>query len=233
MKFYLAICITMGFIHLGVTQQKQFWPKDETNQDPSLEVFVSELKKAIATKDEEWIFSVLGVSVINIYGDEEGIESFKMYWSPENDSTDFWPYITRVVEMGGVFLHDTADLTGRYQFVFPYPYEIDLNLDDDYFLLGGITGKNVNLRSAPDTKSDVITQLTYYVIYYLPSEEDEFSAIGVNPNGDPEWIQITTYDKKYKGWVNWKYVYNLSGPRLFLFKDDKSLWKISTFVAGD
>jgi hypothetical protein len=44
---------------------------------------------------------------------------------------------------------------------------------------------------------------------------------------------IQTYDRKFKGWVYWKYVYPTVGPRLFLFKNPRGEWLISAFVAGD
>ncbi len=208
-------------------------PRDETKQDPTLDVFVTELKKAIATKDEKWIISVLDNEVTSTYGDELGIAVFKSYWRPESDSTDFWAHLGRVVEMGGVFLHDTADETGKYQFVFPYAYDVEMDMEDDYYLLGAITGKNVHLRSTPDTKSNVITQLSYNLIFFDFEESELTSSVGLNPYGEPEWFQIRTYDKKYKGWVYWQFVYSLLGPRLFLFKDTTGHWKVSAFVAGD
>ena len=166
-------------------------------------------------------------------GDEPGIETFLNYWTPENDSTDFWPYLKRVVDMGGVFLHDEGDETGRHQFVFPYTYDIDLEMEDDYYMAGAITGKNVNLRSAPNMNSKVVTRLSHNIIFFIYEEEADATDVGVNSCGDPEWYQVTTYDKKFRGWVNWQYVYSLMGPRLFLFKDKTGDWKISAFVEGD
>ena len=234
MKNFISIPVILCFVQWGISQSKQVFPKDESNQNPSLAVFVSDLKKAIETKDEKWIYSVLDTKVISTYGDEEGVPTFIMYWSPENDSTDFWPYLTRVVEMGGVFLHDTADHTERYQFVFPYTYVVDLDIEDDYFNLGVITGKNVNLRSEPNTKSNVMKQLTYDVIRYN-TEYDSGMLItsGINEFGNPDWYRIETYDQKQSGWVHWKYVYSLMGPRLFLFQNGQGQWKISAFVEGD
>ena len=156
-----------------------------------------------------------------------------MYWSPDNDSTDFWPYLTRVINMGGVFLRDDNDQSGRYQFVFPYVYVMELDLEDDYFMMGVITGKNVNLRAAPRKDAEVVTQLTYNVVHFIPLEEEELTKMNHSPQGDPEWFHVMTFDKKHQGWVYWQYVYDLHGPRLFLFKDNAGKWKISAFVAGD
>ena len=234
MKHIFSFTIIMIVVQAAFAQSKIALPWDETSLDPSLLAFVTDLKKAISTKDDKWIVSVLDKDVISTYGDEPGIDVFKNYWTPENDSTDFWPYLKNVVAMGGVFLHDTADETGKYQFVFPYAYDIEMGIEDDYYLLGVITGKNVNLRSAPNTQSQVVRQLSHEVIFFDYDDQSALTAnVGLNPFGEPEWYHVTTYDKRHKGWVNWQYVYSLLGPRLFLFKDEKGRWRISAFVAGD
>jgi hypothetical protein len=232
MKFFLSVLVIQLIVFTAYSQEKIVLPRNETGQDPSLATFVAELKKAITDQNADWIKSVLDKDVMSSLGDEPGIESFLNYWTPENNSTDFWPYLKRAVDMGGVFLHDQNDESGRFQFVFPYVYDIEMDQDDDYYMIGAITGKNVNLRSAPDTKSKVITQLSHHVIYFNYEDQD-MSNVALNSCGDPEWYLIETYDKKYKGWVNWQYVYSVTGPRLFLFKDQKGRWKISAFVAGD
>jgi hypothetical protein len=105
-----------------------------------------------------------------------------------------------------------------------------MDLEDDPYSLGCIVGKNVNLRERPDTKAAAKTQLTYDVINFLYEGETES---GTNANDDPEWYLIETYDQKVRGWVNWKFVYSLTGPRLFLFKNQAGTWRISSFVYGD
>ena len=229
----LPVILFILAISFGVTAQKVALPRNESDQDPTLAVFVKDLMTAIEKRDATWIYSRLDPDVISTYGDEQTVDVFKTYWDIENDSTNFWAYIKRVVDMGGVFLHDTADQTGKFEFVFPYVYDIDMSLEDDYYLLGAITGKNVNLRAAPTTQSKVITQLSHHVIYYIYDEDDGNIEVPLNVHGEPEWYHITTYDKKYTGWVNWQYVYSPMGPRLFLYKNPKGAWKISAFVAGD
>lgn len=233
MKLLSIICACFLLAGSIRSQGNTIVPRDETSKDPSLAAFVSRLKKAIASRDEAWIRSVLDEDVMSSLGDVPGIESFMLYWSPENDSTDFWPYLDRVVRMGGVFLYDTADHSGKYQFVFPYAYDIDLKAEDDYFLIGAITGKNVNLRAAPSMDAEIIGQLTHDIIVFMFEDDEVSSNVDVNELGEPEWYQVTTYDKTMRGWVNWKYVYSITGPRLFLFKDKNGVWKISAFVAGD
>ena len=233
MRAIVSLILSLVLSTFSYGQEKVALPRDETRSDASLAAFVRQLKKAIAAKDEVWIKSVLDKNVVSTYGDEEGIATFMRYWSPENDSMHFWLYLDRVVKMGGVFLHDTADLSGKYQFVFPYAYDIEVGIEDDPYLMGVVTGENVNLRAAPSIDSEVIRQLSYHVIYFLFEDDEISSNVSLNEFGEPEWYQVTTFDKTCQGWINWKYVYSLIGPRLFLFKDQKGQWKISAFVAGD
>ena len=168
------------------------------------------------------------------FDSEGGKADFNNLWSVDNDSSDFWLMTSRIIRMGGVFLHDTADVTGKYQFVFPYIYDIDMSIEDDFYNVGIITGKNVNLRAKPDIKSEVVTQLTYNIVRFVTNESEGMQVTsGSNGLGEPEWYKIETYGRNKTGWVNWKFVYNLMGPRLFLYKDKMEGWKISAFLTGD
>lgn len=233
MKAIVLLFLSLFLSILSYGQEKVALPRDETASDASLAAFVRQLKKAIAAKDEVWIKSVLDKNAVSTHGDEEGVATFMQYWSPENDSTNFWPSLEMVVKMGGVFLHDTADRTGKYKFVFPYAYDLELGIEEDPYLAGVVTGENVNLRTAPNSDSEEIRQLSYNVIYFLFEDDEISSNVSLNELGEPEWYQVTTFDKAYRGWINWKYVYSLIGPRLFLYKDQKGQWRISAFVAGD
>jgi len=141
--------------------------------------------------------------------------------------------LDRVIQMGGVFLHDTADMTGRYQFVFPYVYDMPLDIEDDYYSIGVITGKKVNLREGPKTASPVRVQLTYDVVWYLQEEQYGKTQSGTSPLGGTEWFMVETYDRQQRGWVNWRYVYSPMDFRVFLYKNKQGAWRISNILAGD
>jgi hypothetical protein len=232
MKSLFATLFLLCLYHNINSQNRTFPPKNEVNSDSSLASFVRILQKAIDNKDENQVISMMDKNVASSFGDEEGVRAFVKEWDLNNDSSLFWPAVSRVISLGGVFLHDEGDETGRYQFVFPYTYAINLEEEDDYFNLGLITGKNVNLRQSPDPKSKVITQLSYNVISYIPEEEGN-TPVSDEKESQPEWYHIRTLDSQFQGWVNWKYVYNLMGPRLFLYQNDKGQWKISAFLVGD
>lgn len=233
MRITCYVLLAVFLLHdFSLAQSRQWPPRNEVSLDPDLQVFISDLLDAISRKDEAFLLKSLDDNVMIAFDGEGGIDAFTAMWVPQQDDSPIWPLLSRLIQMGGVFLHDTADETGRYQFVFPYVYNIDLDLEDDPFAIGVITGRNVNLRKEPNTGAPVITQLTYDVITYL-YEEDGSAWFGTNEFKEPEWYRIETMDKKYTGWVYWKYVYSPVGFRMFLFKDARGQWKISTLVAGD
>ncbi|MGB4846590.1 MAG: SH3 domain-containing protein [Saprospiraceae bacterium] len=234
MNNYILIVICCCLVQLVSAQQKPFPPRDETNTDPSLSAFVMDLKKAVTNRNQAWVKKSLADDAESSLDSELNKDSFIKTWDVDNDSSDFWRIVSRVIDMGGVFLHDTADHSGKFQFVFPYTYALDLSIEDDFYNMGVITGKNVNLRAKPDINGKVVAQLTYDIVRFLtdPKEELQITS-GANGIGEPEWYKIETYGKDKTGWVNWRFVYNLMGPRLFLYKESSGKWKISALITGD
>jgi hypothetical protein len=214
-------------------QNPTYPPQDETYLDAGLSAFVKNLLEAIDHRDKHFLNDALDFYVVSSLDSRGGLDEFKRTWSPEQDSSQMWPLMKRVIQLGGVFLNDTADQTGRYQFVFPYVYNMPLDVEDDYFNIGVITGKNVNLRSGPDTASPIKSKLTYDVVWYVLEDLAGKTQSGTNRYGDPEWYMVETYDRSQRGWVNWQYVYSPTDARLFLYKNNIGDWKISAFVAGD
>jgi|GEM_PF-1069232 len=214
-------------------QNKKFPPIDDLGKDSSLVKYVNLLKAAAAKKDVKFIQSQLDKAVVSSFDGENTIKSFIDNWELKSDSTKFWSYLSRALEIGGAYTNDPEDSTHRYQVVFPYVYNYKPETDDDTYVLGFIVGENVNLREKPDAKAKVKSHLSYDVISFQEVDDSNDMGAAKNADGDPEWYLIKTYDNKLKGWVNWKFVYSLTGPRLFLFKDSSHRWRISSFVDGD
>ena len=233
MKNFILLSFTALLLQTTYAQDHTYPPVNEVSKDPLMEKFVNHLKQVIDRKDKAAFISLLDLDVEGRVDADYGIKDFSETWRLDDTSTTMWSYVSRVINMGGAFTHDTSDESGKYQFVFPYTYNLNLNIDDDYDNLGVITGNNVNLRKSPDAKSAIVKVLSFDVIWFRSDKSDNFMISGKNDIGDPEWYMIETYDKSHKGWVNWNYVYSLMGPRLFVFKNAKGLWKISAFLSGD
>jgi hypothetical protein len=234
MKKCILIVMCCWLVQSLSAQQKPYPPRDETSTDPSLASFVADMKKAVTSRDQAWIKKSLADDAESSVDSDLNKDAFIKNWDVDNDSSEFWRIVSRAMDMGGVFLHDTADHLGKFQFVFPYTYALDLSIEDDFYDMGVITGNNVNLRSKPDTKGEVVAHLSYDIIRFMTDAKEGLQITsGANGMGEPEWYKIETYGKDKKGWVNWRYVYNLMGPRLFLHKESSGRWKISALITGD
>lgn len=228
MKLFLWALFLLGGVSVLSAQPVKFAPPNDLDKDKSLVAFVNQLKAAVKKKDKVFLLSILDEKVKNGFGGGGGIAEFKEYWDWPQDTIKVWHTLDHIMSIGGAFTDDSKeDPRSRYRFVFPYVYTVELEVSNDYFEVGVITGQNVNLREKPDLKAKVITQFTYDLVRYLTKTS------GKNAAGDPEWYEVETMDHKKKGWVNWKYVYSPIGYRLFLYKNAQGKWKVSAFLEGD
>jgi hypothetical protein len=216
---------------LASAQSLVFPPRHDEEKDPALKQFTDRLKDAVARRDVAFIRQSLDDQAVSALDSEGSAAAFMANWHVADTSAEFWTDIDRVLRMGGTFI--SGQPVEKYQFVFPYPYEVDLDEEADYFNVGVITGKNVNLRAAPDTKAAVVTQLTYHVVNFITDEEGYRIVSGGKSAFDPDWYKVVTADHASTGWVSARYVYDIMGPRLVLYKTAAGAWKISCFAVGD
>lgn len=215
------------------TPPQKFYPINEVDKDSSLQLFVEKLKQAIAKKDKTFILASLDEEVESGQGGTNTIAYFKESWWSKQDEPSFWFYLEHIINLGGAFDYwNSEDENKGRVFVFPYVAKLELENPDDYFYIAVITGKNVNLRTRPDLKAPVITQLTYDLVRYVGNESDVVECAGQNAIGDPAWLKVKTLDNKYTGWVYWKYEHRAIDCRMYL-KKKNGKWKIIAFVTGD
>lgn len=230
---FCVLLYSLVVVVAGVAQPVTFPPPSDLKTNATLTAFVDKLKTAVAARDADYLISVLDHRVVSSFDGNNDVGSFKTNWGLDNDATYMWRCLDRIMNLGGAFVNDPNDESGRYTVVFPYTYNFEPAEEDDYFSLGCVTGKTVNLREMPTTKSKVITQLSHHVIFYVSDDMSGPITSGENEFGEPEWYRIETYDHQYAGWIHWKYVYPAMGARLFLFEKTPGHWLISAFLIGD
>lgn len=230
---YLLILSMLLCCHVLPAQNPTFAPTTDIAKDAKLADFVQRLSTVLQDRNVTSLRSMLDREVMSSFDGENTIAAFFENWAAEDTSASFWKHAYRAVQIGGAFVHDPNDETGRYAVVFPYIYNFEPAIEDDYLAIGCVVGTNVNLRSKPDTKSVVVTKLSHDVIRFKLDDAGYTITQGENETGDPEWYQIETYDGTWSGWIFWKYVYSINGPRMFLYRNDAGEWRISAFVAGD
>lgn len=229
-KIKIVFVLIMGILQFVSAQPSKFPPVNDISRDKSLQTFVKRLKVAVQKKDKAYVLSVLDEKVTSELGEDAvGVEAFKKIWSWDKDTLSVWHHLDHLLALTGAYTKDPQnDPEGRYTFVFPYTYNLDLEDVENYPNIAVIAGKNVNLREKPDLKSKVLNRFSYDVVRSI-----EGKTAGTNAVGDPEWYFVESLDHKKKGWVFWKYLSSSIGYRLFLYKNKQGEWKISTFLAGD
>lgn len=214
LAFWLLI---VPFVAFG--QSRKCPPRDDSGKSPGLQSFVRELKTVIENRDAQKLLGLLHPRVQFDFDSGVGIENFRKKWRPEDNTSEVWAIMNKVVRLGGVFVKDRRD--PFFDFVFPYVNEVELDDGDEYFNTVVVTGKDVNVREKPDVNSKVVAKLTYDVVHY-DYEKSQMNA----------WYFVQTGDKNISGYVNTDFVYSPVDYRMFLTKETGK-WMISCLIAGD
>lgn len=154
--------ILMPILSFG--QATKFPPRDDSGKDPELNLFVTELKQIIRSKDGQKLIALTHPGFRVGFDEGVGIDKFKKAWTPDDKNSELWTLMDKIVGLGGVFKKNRSNLF--YDFVFPYVNDVDLENPDDFFKILVVTGKNVNVREKPDIKSKIVGQLTYDIVKY-------------------------------------------------------------------
>jgi hypothetical protein len=198
--------------------------RDESAQDPTLVQFLDQLKKTVSDKDKAALLAAIDPTIRVSFGSDQGIEAFRKMWVLDThpETSPVWKELNDALSLGGNF---SKMAPGTY--FIPYLYENFPN-NVDAFQYGGITGSNVNVRSAPSLGAPVIAQLTYDVV---KAEAPLTASVRIGDYTYP-WVAIVTPDGK-KGYVAQKYIRKPVDYRMGLRKDSTNHWKINLFVTGD
>jgi hypothetical protein len=210
------LLLTVSILALG--QNSKFPPRDDSEKNPELQLFVKELKDIIKNKDSQRLLRIVHPQIKFDFDEGIGVEKFKKNWKPEDKNSSLWIVMSKIVGLGGVFNKNRTE--PFYDFVFPYVNEVDLEDGDDYFTTLVITNKGVNVREKPDLNSKLVGQLTYDIVSYDYEKSKD------------KWYFIQTGDKKISGYVSSDFAYSPVDYRMFLTKDNGK-WMISCIVTGD
>ena len=205
------------------SQNQKLLPRDETDKEASLRIFVDELKNAVKKQDGKYILSVLDKEVISSFGGDGGIGEFKQLWDIQSPNSEVWRIMEKILDLGGVFMQTDDSM---HQFVFPYVFALELDNDDDYYTVEVVVEDKLTVRERPDDNSNSTGILSYDVVWVEYSED-------FKPQYQKEgWTYVRTLDKKIIGYVPSDALYSPIGYRMILAKTDNN-WKITCLVAGD
>ncbi len=200
-------------------QERYVLPVDEGKRDASFLSFRQKLSEAVKKRNRKFLLGILDRNIKNSFGGDGGIKEFKEKWKIDSPKSEFWNEMLSVITNGGVFFSEDT-------FIAPYSFK-RFPKDLDAFEYQAIFGRNVNLRSKPESSSKLISQLSYNIVKvdYEKSVKDKT---------DEEkylWLKVETLGGK-KGFVNAKYARSPIDYRA-IFDKNNGRWKMTAFVAGD
>ncbi|MEN9698887.1 MAG: hypothetical protein RLZZ301_85 [Bacteroidota bacterium] len=199
----------------------KIYPSDESANDPTLLIFLKNLKKVVAKKDTSGLFKILDSEIVVSYGGALfGIKEFSTEWQLNfPNQSKLWPGLKRILSLGGTF--EDPD---KHIFCIPYTHSDKafnkLNYDFNWYLTAVCISNHVIVYQAPKTKSTRLATLSYDVVEIIP-EDDESG-----------FIKIQTLDKKVKGYVKEKDLILTSAPSLGIIKKGNN-WKITEYAPYD
>ena len=181
-KNIIYFCVIFLFIKShSYAQSYQFKPIDESKKDKSLMAFTAKLKKAVENKSERELIALLDKNVNLSFGGDHGINDFKKMWHPEKSTSELWPLLKKMIDLGGVFIDKENS-----SFVYPYIFNIKLPNDTmDVFSSYVAIGEKVFVYKTPSLKGSYISALSYDLI--------------TGQDNGKGWTFIQTLDKKIKG----------------------------------
>lgn len=213
------IVLMLGAVAPGVSAQvAKLYPVDEAAQDSSLLLFRLRLIEALVSRDTAFVYAHLAPDVKVSFGDAAGPASFTALWQPSAPESRFWSTMAGVIGGGGAYDAHPPYTDAEATFVAPYYFSAFPDAYDA-FEYAVIVGERVNVRSAPDTESEVLTQLSYDIV----------RLSGGGPSED--WVQIELADGA-EGFVAAPYVKSPLDYRAGFEKID-GRWQIRFFLAGD
>jgi hypothetical protein len=230
MKNFLRAGLFLLITFSGAYAQERYvMPVDEAKLDASFLAFRTKLIAAVERKDAAYVLSIIDPKIEFSFGGYSGIARFRKEWNLEDKNSRFWKLFLIVIKNGGAFTGEGR--TRLNWFSAPYVFTSwPENLGDAYEY-HAIMGSNVNLRSAPNTNSDIVSTLSYNVVKV---DEERSTKIQTGPTEDHfdyDWYYVETLGGK-KGFVKGEFVWSGFDHRAG-FQKKRGVWKLIFFIAGD
>ena len=207
-----------------VFERGKLYPVDEGILDTSFFLFREAFLDAITRRDVLYLLDVCDENIKSGFGGEDSLPQFVEAWQLDKDASgsQVWEILLKILRNGGVFENGQRNFYAPFTFAtFPDEY--------DAFEYGVITGEGVRVRQNPDTRSAVVTKLTYDVVQKLPNAEPVFQTID---GEDHPWVKVKTLDGK-EGFVYGKYFTSPIDFRAGFERRPGNNWKMIFLVAGD
>jgi hypothetical protein len=209
----------------------KIFPVDQSTKDPSLVLFLRELKKIIGSCDSTGLYKLFHPEIkITMGGELKGLKGFRYQFVKDHKITpDFWENFDKMLSLGGAFF--TPIQSAEISYIVPYPCVDSLipaslrgHPDFDIVLSGVCISPNSPVFEKPDRGSRVIAHLDYDIFSFANDSLNTFSTYEQFQYGE-------TFDHKTKGFILKKDIYYLGGLYA-VFKKISGKWIITEIIYG-
>lgn len=193
--------------------ERAFPPVDEASKDPGFEAFRTRLRDIIARRDLAGLIGVTSPTIMYSFGEGPGIAGFRRYYGLDDEKSELWAELDRVLALGGTF-------QGADMFVTPYVYSRwpeDLEEPIDYVAL---TARETEIHTAPRSDASVVRRLRPSIVLSQPD--------ATTPEG---WHRVLLLDG-VSGYVTRGDARSAIDMRAF-FARMPSGWMMVICIAGD
>ncbi len=203
----------------------QLIPIDDSVNDKEFSIYIEKFKKAVKAKNFTALRKLIAPDVAFTFESQDGIKGLIKLWNLDRNprNSEFWYEMDKILSMGSSFYNEDKTMQA-----YPYLFVI-FPTDYDSFEYSALTGKKVNVRQSPSSKSPVIETLDYEIVKTAESAEKTKSEKIDGVNG--KWVKVETSSGK-SGYVFSHYIHSPIGPRAIFEKRDKD-WVLTAFVSGD
>lgn len=194
--------------------------------DRSLFEFISKLKEIVANRDTIKIKECLGGYMLYYFNlNPKNHDKVAEYYGMElhNNKSKVWGELQNTLSAG--CYKTFKEREGLDEYIFPWyeggvsiytgtwdeQKETMINIIVEDHVAGAIIGENINVRSAPNTTSSVVANLSWEVIRI----DREYDASRNNYS----WGRISTLDNKVSGYVSSRFLFTPVTTRIVIAKD--------------
>lgn len=222
----LTVILTAILLSPTITlaQNMIAWPVDEAKKDPSFLTYRNALLAAIAIQDTEAVIKMTAPEIHLSFGGDVGHDAFRRGLNLSEDDLSkkykpqaaefrdaYWDELEAVLRLGGRF-------RGR-AFVAPYTWMAKTPKNADAYKTYFVTGSSVLLRNAGNADAQIITRLSYNVVFIDNWDPDiDYQAIRL-PDGQT-------------GYLSSQYLRSKIDYRA-IFSKVSGKWEMTMFIAGD
>lgn len=233
MKKLTILFIMLSVLLLSITGETrsvifrkfQIMPADDSASDKDFSQFITKFKKDVKDKNIESLKKSIAPDISYTFGDADGIKGFLKTWKLDRNpkNSEFWGEMDKILSMGSAYYNEE-----KTSHAYPYLF-VTFPPDYDSFEYAAVTGKKVNVRKTPSSKSPVVETLDYEIVKPINVESDPKKEKIDGYTGI--WVNVMTASGN-TGYIFSRYLHSPIGYRA-IFEKQANGWMLTAFISGD